>query len=125
MNPIFKLKNGSYVDLSRIVAIKFSATSNSDGILGLVSIQFARTVEDMIFKNESGIGEVVFEKLVFDVEESIIEYALGPMIKHELLGNIRDYSERDTEKAKEIVKNKTIEEYQHLIDAWEKYKNVT
>jgi hypothetical protein len=124
MNPIFKVEDGFYVDLSRIVGVKFYSYW-SYGVVGVMEIYFNRDERDLLFKKHKDgcVGfvkvEDFFDKYVLD----IIDFCLGPVKEGSIFE--RDYSKNNIPAAQEIVKNKMIKKYQHLIDAWEKYKNGT
>lgn len=118
MNPIFKVKHGTYVDLSRIVAIDFTSAFVYCP-QSTIHIYFDMDERDKLFKyNASEVSELKWSEATDPHEPELIDLILGPRTNN----FERNSKEANIDKSLEIVKNRMIEKYKHLVDAWEEYK---
>lgn len=121
MNPIFKVNNGTYVDLSRITGITFnSQKTHMYQIITRIDIFFEKNQNEMMFIHDAhSIGVMrICDEINVGVHSNLYDLCVGK-INEDLT---RDYTTIDIPAALEIAKNITIEKYKYLIDAWEEYK---
>lgn len=121
MEAIFKVKHGTYVDLSRIVAIDFHVEKVSIyEIKTIAFVYFEKTETEMVFKssqNETGVLKI-YDFINVGDDSRLYDLCVGKM-NDDLT---RDYNTINISAALELARNKTIEKYSYLIDAWKEYK---
>lgn len=123
MNPIFKVTNGVYVDLSKIISIRMDVIDHMDNgfVLGELRIQYEKTPEQMMsVPSDSDFGQVKIHTTSKELYGSTL--AFENLYYGEVSRENYKRSGGDPKAAIKDFRLKFEAKYKYVLDAWKQYK---